>query len=449
MGLLFGCLVTGCAHPRGDWHSVAAHGAAGKGQALETQALQSAIDAASAAGGGTVYFPPGRYLSGTLVLRSRVTLWLDAGATLLGSTVLSDYPEMIPALRSYTDNYTRRSLLYGENLESVAIRGGGTIDGQGAAFKGPYLLRPYLVRVITSRGITVENITLRDSPMWVQHYLACENLLIRGIRVESRCNHNNDGIDIDGCRNVRISDCDISSGDDAIVLKSTSQHPCDNVAVTNCVLSTDCNGIKLGTESNGGFRNIAISNCTLYDVNIAGLALEMVDGGTLENVTATNLTMQNVATPIFVRLGNRARPFKEEMARPGVGALRRVVISNVVASGAKPIGCSVTGLPGHPVQDVTLRDIRIEHAGGVGPAAATRPVPEREDAYPESSMFGTLPASGFYCRHVRGLVLDNIRVNSVKPDARPGLVCDDVEDLHVSRSRVNDRPFDLTAGSTP
>ena len=162
---------------------------------------------------------------------------------------------------------------------------------------------------------------MRDSPMWVQHYLDCEGVSIRDVTVRSRVNHNNDGIDIDGCRRVRISDCDIWSGDDAIVLKSTFAGPCRDVTVTNCVISSNCNALKLGTESNGGFENIVMSNCTIYDNRLAGIALEMVDGGTLDRVIVSNIVMNKVGAPIFMRLGNRARPYTENGPRPGMGQL--------------------------------------------------------------------------------------------------------------------------------
>jgi polygalacturonase len=406
-------------------------GAVGDGTQLDTKALQAAIDGCARAGGGTVRFPPGTYLSGTLFLKSNLVLHLEAGATLLGSRNLADYPPTIPAIRSFTDNYTERSLLYGENLERIALEGRGTIDGQGAAFKGPYKVRPYLIRMIGCRDVAVQDLTLKDSPMWVQHYLACDGVRIDGLTVRSRCNANNDGIDIDGCERVTIANCNIGSGDDAIVLKSTLDRACRNVAITNCLLSSDCNALKLGTESNGGFENIAISNCTIYDTRLSGLALELVDGGTLERVTVSNLTMRNARCPIFIRLGNRARPFQEGTAAPGLGRLRSVHISGIVAEGADQTGCSITGLPEHPAEDITLDNIRLRFTGGGTDGDARRAVPEQAAKYPEHSMFGVLPGYGFYCRHVRGLRLSRVSVEFAEPDRRPSLVCDEVEDLDL------------------
>jgi len=416
------------------------HGAVGDGAHLDTKAIQDAVDACARAGGGTVFFPAGAYLSGTIVLKSRVTLDLDAGAVLLGSKNLQDYPSFVPALRSFTDTYTERSLIYAEGLQDIGIRGRGVIDGQGAAFKGPYKVRPYMMRFVSCRNVSVTDVGIQDSPMWVQHYLACDEVEIRGIRVHSRVNVNNDGIDIDGSQRVRISDCEITSGDDAIVLKATADRPSKDVVITNCVLSTACNALKLGTESNGGFQNIVISNCTIYDTRLAGIAIEMVDGGVLDRVGISNIVMNGVATPVFIRLGDRARPFTEGGARPPVGKLRNVSIANVQAAGAGGVGCAIAGLPGHAIENVVLENLRLTFAGGGKRADARREIPENAEKYPEHSMFGTLPAYGFYCRHVKGLSLRNIETGFVQDDERPALVCDDVEGLELAGSAFAGAP---------
>jgi len=412
-------------------YNVCDFGAVGNGETLNTKPIQKAIDACADNGGGTVFFPAGSFLSGTLYLYSNVTLHLASGCTLLGSKDLNDYPPTVQAFRSYTDNYTNKSLIYGEDLSNIAIVGRGVIDGQGASFKGPYKVRPYLIRLITCRNVTVKDITLKNSPMWVQHYLACDDVNISGITVKSRCNGNNDGINIDCCRRVRISDCNIWSGDDAIVLKSTAARACENVAISNCVLSSLCNGIKFGTESNGGFKNVVVTGCAIYDTNLAGIALEIVDGGTLDRVVVSGITMKNVRSPIFLRLGNRGRPFKEGMEKPPTGVFRNVTISDIEASSSSKLGCSITGLPGHPIEDVTLSNIRISVPGGGTKEEAKRVVDEKPSAYPECTMFGTLPAYGFYCRHVRGLKFTNVRLRCDKPDRRPALICEDVEEMEI------------------
>jgi polygalacturonase len=428
---LLSCGAVAALPARAAVFDVRERGAAADGTTLATKAIQAAVDACAAAGGGTVYFPPGRYLSGTIFLKSGVALDLEAGAVLLGSRNLADYPETVQVFRSYTDVYTKKSLIYAEKVENIAIRGRGRIDGQGASFKGPYLVRPYMIRVSECRNILVEDVTIVDSPMWVQHYLACSDVVIRGIKVYSKVNSNNDGIDIDCSERVRISDCDINSGDDAIVLKSTANRPCRDVVVTNCTLSTHCNALKLGTESNGGFENITVSNCTVFDTRLSGIAVEMVDGGLLDRVSFSNIVMKNVGNPIFVRLGNRARPYQEKGPKPAMGSLRNVQISNVQATGAGKVGCSITGLPGHPAENITLDNIRLSFVGGGTAADSQRKIEEFPEKYPEFQMFGTLPAYGFYCRHARNLTFRNVETRFESPEARPGLVTEDVDGLRV------------------
>jgi polygalacturonase len=412
-------------------YDVGDYGAKADGKTLCTKSIQKAIDECSKDGGGTVYLGRGVFLSGTVYMKSGVTLKLDPACTLLGSKNLKDYPETVQAFRSYTDNYTDKSLIYGENLEGVTITGKGTIDGQGQAFKGPYKVRPYMIRIIQCRNVTVEDVTIRNSPMWVQHYLACDDVRISGITVRSRVNANNDGINIDSCHRVIISDCNIDSGDDAIVLKSTSARFCRDVVVTNCVVRSRCNGLKMGTESNGGFQNIVLTGCAIYDTRLAGIALEIVDGGTMDRVVVSNITMNKIGAPIFLRLGNRARPFKKDMETPGIGILGNVTISNIEATGANATGCAISGLPEAKIENVTLSNVRLSFAGGGTKEDASRAIDEKPAAYPEYSMFGRLSAYGFYCRHVKGLKLLNVQLQLARDDRRHALVFEDVEDALI------------------
>jgi polygalacturonase len=424
-------LVAGSAMAAEELHDIRDYGAKPDGKTLCTSSIQQAIDACSRAGGGTVYLPPGTFLSGTIYFKSGVTLRLATGCTLLGSTDLNDYPPTVPAFRSYTDNYTDKSLIYGENVERIAITGFGTIDGQGASFEGPYKVRPYMIRFIQCRNVTVKDVTIKDSPMWVQHYLACDDVRITGVTVRSLVNHNNDGIDIDSCRRVVISNCNINSGDDALVLKSTSARVCRDVAVSNCILSSRCNALKMGTESNGGFQNIVITGCSVYDTHLAGIALEIVDGGIMDRVIVSNITMNKVGAPIFMRLGNRARPFANNMEKPGIGAMRNITISNIEATGANPTGCAISGLPEAKIENVTLSNLRLSFKGGGTKADAEHEIPEKAADYPEYSMFGKLSAYGLYCRHVQDLKLLNVQLQLEKPDQRHAVVLDDTEDALI------------------
>lgn len=425
-------------------YDVRDYGAKPDGKTLSTKSIQKAIDECAKQGGGTVYFPPGTFLSGTIYMKSNVTLRLDTGSTLLGSKNLKDYPPTVQAFRSYTDNYTDKSLIYGEKLQRIAITGNGTIDGQGAAFKGPYKVRPYMIRIIQCQNVLVKDVTIQNSPMWVQHYLACDDVRIDGITVRSHVNGNNDGIDIDSCHRVIISNCNVDSQDDAIVLKSTSARSCRNVTVSNCVLRSTCNALKMGTESNGGFQNIVITGCSIYDTHLAGIALEIVDGGTMDRVVISNIAMNGVGAPIFLRLGNRARPFKKDMEKPKIGVMRNVTISNIEATGANPTGCAISGLPGYPIENVAISNARLSFAGGGTKKDAARAVPENPTAYPEYSMFGPLPAYGLYCRHVKGLKLRNIQLQLAESDQRHALVAEDCENISIDDLDV---PFSQDAGA--
>jgi polygalacturonase len=427
--------------------NVTDYGAKGDGSTMNTKYIQSAIDECARTGGGTVYFPAGRFVTGTLFLKSHVTIFLEAGAVLEGSKNLNDYPVTLSDIRSYTDNYTNKSLIYGEGLENIAITGHGTLDGNGASFKPSkelmrtdlsawYKARPYMIRIINCKDILIRDVTIINSPMWVQHYLLCEDVNIDGITVNSRVNNNNDGIDIDGCSRVRISNCDIISGDDAIVLKSTTDVPCRNVTITNCNLSSNCNAFKLGTETNGGFENITFSNSTIYDTGISGITLQMVDGGISERISISNITMNNVSNAIFIRLGNRARLYKENMSKPGVGKMSDIIISNVQADRIGNTGCSITGIPSFPVKNITLENIRIKYKGGGTKDLIDREIPENPEKYPEQSMFGKLPAYGFYCRHLENITFNDIELDFADTDVRPAIVCEDINGLELYKLKA-------------
>jgi polygalacturonase len=441
-------VVSSIAHTGTPVFNIFDFGATGDGKTLNTLALQRAVDKC-AEQGGTVVVPPGTYLTGSIELKSNVELYLQNGATILGSPQLSDYAEHRPTLKSYNDVFLKHSLFYAERQSNIAIRGSGTIDGQGGLFPvltnekpARYRNRPFVIRFVECSNVTVENVTLKNSAMWMQQYLACENLAIRGIRVFNHANKNNDMMDIDGCENVVISDCIGDTDDDGITLKSTSTRITHNVTITNCVISSHCNALKTGTESTGGFKNIVISNVTITPSKadsvitgkrngICGITLTLVDGGVMDGVSISNIVMDGPEVPLFIRLGNRARVPYNGARVPGVGQMRNISISDVTAKNVKATGCAIAGLPGHALEGISLKNIRITGAGGSA-LNAYKPPEELEDHYPESTMWGELPAYGYFIRHVRGLSMSDVQLTYEREDTRPALVLSDITDATLS-----------------
>ncbi len=411
---------------------------------LSTKAIQQAIDICSTSGGGRVVVPAGKYKTGTIVLRSHVDLHLETGATLYGSTLLDDYLPMktdYVSLRTWDKTV---QLIFADRVQDVSISGHGTIDGRGAAFKklswnDEGITRPHLLRFIQSQDINIEDVTLRNSGCWMQHYLACDRVQIHGIKVFNRNNYNNDALDLDGCHDVVVSNMIADSDDDAITLKSTSPRRCENIVVHNCIVSSHCNAIKLGTETNGGFRNINISNCVVRPSadqstqffgdpskrGTSAISLEIVDGGVLENVHVGNIVAEGTESPIFIRLGNRGRGYAKDVPVENIGTIKDVHLFNITVNGAGRTGSSITGLPGHPVENIWLSDITINQQGGCQQTAI--PADEKEKDYPEATMWGILPAKGFFVRHARNVNFRNISISTTEPDERPEYVRVDVE----------------------
>lgn len=434
--------------------NVRQYGATGNATNMDTAAIQRAINAASSAGGGMVIFPPGTYLSGSLDLKSHVALQLDEGATLLGSPFRADYRKV---------NF--HGLLLADGQQDIAICGKGVIDGQGVAlaantqmlFKTGKLpdanedQRPVIINFRNCTNVTVQDITLKDSACWVEDYRDCDLLTIENIKVHSVSVKNNDGIDVDGCTHVIVRGCDIDSEDDSICLKS-GDRTCEDVLVENCRARSICNALKFGTASAAGFKNIICRNLEIYDTHISGIALEIVDGGEMDNVNISHINIANTHNAIFIRLGHRN-------VNGAVGTLHNVTLSDITAEIPKMppsehradlITASITGQPGHPVQDITLTNITIVY-GGIGKVAKPgdvdlndlNRVPECSKNYPESRMFGTLPAWGFYCRHVAGIHFDNVTLRVQDQDYRPALVCDDARNIELNGFHVQ------SAGSEP
>ncbi|SEA55905.1 Polygalacturonase [Prevotella sp. tc2-28] len=436
-------------------YNIMKYGAVNDTTQLSTSALQQAIDDCNRDGGGRVVIPTGSYKIGTIVIKSNVHLHLEHGATLYGSTRLEDY---LPMKSDYVSLRTQTStiqLIYADKANNVVIDGYGTIDGRGRTFKklswnDEGITRPHLLRFIQSRDITIKDITLKNSGCWMQHYLACDRLTIDGIKVFNRNNYNNDALDLDGCHEVTVTRMMADSDDDGITLKSTSPRLCENISIANCIVSSHCNAIKLGTETNGGFRNINISNIVVkpsYDqkekffgqwIGSSAISLEIVDGGLMENVNVSNINVEGTESPIFIRLGNRARgyqlkgtDFDSLIPIDHVGSINGIHLDNIQIRNAGAMGCSITGLPNHPVTNVWLSHISIHHKGGIKasdlPEIERSVKDEKEKDYPESTMWGCLPAKGFFVRHTRNIHFNDITIQTEEADVRPDFVQVDTE----------------------
>lgn len=469
-------------------YNIKTFGATGDGKTLDTVAINKTIDAAAAAGGGTVYFPAGNYLSVSIHLKSNIALYLDQGATIIAAET-SNAAKYDPPEPNEWDKYQdfghthwHNSLIWGENLTNVSILGPGKIWGKGLVRGGnqsrtqqqndalnanranepkePFgypnprdAVEPgwgnKSIALKLCRNVIIRDITILHGGHFAILATGVDNLTIDNLKIDT----NRDGIDIDACKNVRVSNCTVNSPfDDGICPKSSFAlgyaRATESVTITNCQVSgydegtlldgtykrdfRNANGtfsptgrIKFGTESNGGFKNITIDNC-VFDY-CRGLALESVDGALLEDVTISNITMRDVSNcPIFLRLGSRMRG----PTGPPVGALRRVILSNIIVYNAEPRYASIiSGIPGHDIEDVTLNNIRIYYKGGGTKQQAALEPPEKETDYPEPSMFGEIPAYGFFIRHVRGLEVSGVNVSYLKDDARAPFMISDAKNV--------------------
>jgi polygalacturonase len=418
-------------------------GAKGDGIFMNTNSIQKAIDSCSQQGGGTVLLRSGTYLSGSLFLKDNVTLHLDANAVLLGSPRADDY-KTIGNFKDGLGHAKNKFFIGASEARNIGIRGEGVINGQGSSpeFKihkdARGDVRPTLVKFYNCEKVRITDITLRNSGAWVSHYFGCTDVLIQNINIDSWSNGNNDGIDIDCCENVRIDNCNISSRDDAIVLKATANRPTRNVVVSNCILHTSTGAFKIGTESVGDIQNVTVSNCAVRGAG-GGIKLLCMDGSIVSNINISGMVMQNVEMPVFIRLGSRLNVFHEGEKKKDTGGLENVKIQNLIATANSPgrtkghklkyqSGIFITGIPGHPVKNLSLENISIKIHGGGTKDDSFIEVPENSSKYPEFSYFSDwLPAYGAYVRHARNVRFENVTVETVNPDQRYGIALENVE----------------------
>jgi polygalacturonase len=441
-------------------------GVKSNGTTLNTRSIQKGIDFIHEHGGGRLVFYVGRYLTGTIYLKSNVTIQLEEGAILVGSTNPFDYDQ----------NNGWTALIFALNQENVGITGKGVIDGQGFQTANNLVdiihkglvqdplrydrpretIRPQNIYFRGCAGVRIQGITLKDPASWNQQYDQCRDVVIDGITVDSKSYWNNDGVDIVDCDGVVVSNSYFDAADDGICLKSHDRNAvCRNVRIFNNTIRTSANGIKFGTASQGGFRDIKITDNLVFDTYRSALTFAAVDGGFVEDVVVDNLRSINTGNVIFLRIGERQAGRK--------GRLRNISISNVYAEvpAAKadagynyegPVEdlprnvspSSIVGMPDALIENVTLRNIEIHHPGGGNPAYAKvgldelDKVPELAANYPEFSMFKELPAWGFYVRHARDIAFENVTLVCGKKDYRRAVVLDDVRGARFKGLKVSE-----------
>lgn len=433
-------------------------GAKGDGKSLDTKAIQTAIDDCHKSGGGKVYLYNGCFISGTIYLKSNVTLEIENGAVLKASSNLDDFPEANSKYPSYTgEMVTNKMLIYAEDAKNINICGRGLINGNGDYWKdGPYgspsfSIRPRIIHFRACENVRVCDITLYNSASWVESYQSCRNIVIDGITVDSRENkdiekprfedapgRNCDGLDIIDCQQVRISNCNINSGDDGICMKSFSpDEACQDITITNCVVSSNASGIKIGTETSGAFHDIIVQNCVVYDTRSDALSIMTTDGARIERINISDITVRNIkGTAIFIRLGNRNRRYRKnaDINKP---YLKDVMIENIMGTAiASDYCCSVNGLVSQKVENISLRNIALQFEGGKGKEDTLVNIPEKENSYPNGKMYGNLPIYGFFIRHAKNITLENVAIRFKQEDQRPALLCDDVEQLEIKRIKA-------------
>ncbi len=450
-------------------------GAVPDGKKLNTEIIQKAIDEVSQNGGGKIIFTEGTFLCGSIVLKSNVELHLKEGAVLLGSANPYDYREMKKKQSpksNVRDDKSELAFLLADGAKNISLTGKGTINGQGRELalaidslhhigekvdpKYNYrrmrpheTARPKLFRFSKCHNVNVSGLNLQDAACWGLSFELCSNLVLDSLNILSRDYWNNDGMDITDCKNVRVTNCDVNSADDGICLKSYNPgHWNDSVYIANCTVRSSASAIKFGTASYGGFKNVTIENIKVFDTFRSVIAIESVDGGDIENIKVSNIVAKNTGNAIFIRLGHRGgekpgtvknihiKDIKVEVpfGRPDIDYDMRGPEVNFFHN---PFPSPITGIPGHQIENVTLENIEISYPGRASKGMAYIPlsrldqVPNKIKDYPEFSMFGELPAWGFYVRHVKNITLKNVTLNLEEYDFRPPFVFD-----HVSKIKM-------------
>ncbi|MHB9067888.1 MAG: glycoside hydrolase family 28 protein [Pirellulaceae bacterium] len=431
-------------------------GAVGDGVTLNTAPIQAAIDACSSQRAAGVLVAGGRFVTGTLYLKSYVTLHVAPGAEILGSTNIGDYATDTHAIMYKNESHMDRCLIFARDAEHIGIEGAGVIDGRGGRehFPNPDDLaknRPMLIRFLECSSIRMRDVTLRNPASWTTAWLYCQDIVVDGVTIQSRVNDNGDGLDFDGCERVRVSNCAFDTSDDSICLQTSQpDRACRDITISNCIFVSQWAGLRIGLLSRGDFSNIVVSDCVFRDIRDSGLKIQMCEGAEMRNMLFANLVMENVPRPVFMTFGQQ-RAARD--APPGVAtmkALRDITFSNLLVD-ASTCGADsafiLVGLPGHPIENITFDNVRFRSGGGCSTEDAN-PQPLRDltlaaigEHWPEYFSFQrTVPCHGIYAGHVQGLTVRDALLQVQDADARPAIFCHDVADLELSRITIGSLP---------
>ena len=430
--------------------SVSDYGALGDGKTVNTRTIQKAIDDCHESGGGTVLFSNGNYVTGTLFLKSNVILHIEVGATLSGSTEFSDYASNVFRNQYADKNKKEGCLIFAENAENIGIEGKGRVDGRGYRSnfpnpEDPKKDRPMLIRFLKCKNVSLQNIELLNPASWTVAMIYCKRVDIRGVTIISKVNGNGDGLDFDGCEYVTINNCVLDTSDDSICLQSSSKDsPCRLFTITNCIMTSYRAAIRIGMLSVGDFHDVTVDNCVFHNIKDAGLKIQMNEGGKMENFIFSNLLMKEVICAVYMTFNNHtvyvdgpAEPAPMQTLKNFTFSNFRVETKTLQKDDLKPL-ILITGLPGHNIENLTFSNFSlIGPGGGTNADGKLRSIPELDHIRPELNQLGkVVPAYGIYARHIKGLYMDNMVLNTEAPDSRPAVICDDVIDMELSDSKA-------------
>ncbi|WP_298537536.1 glycosyl hydrolase family 28 protein [uncultured Algibacter sp.] len=441
-----------CFHLQGNAkdYNILNYGAKVDGTSLDTNAVQAAIDNCFENGGGRVIIPSGKtVLIGTIYLKDYVNLHIENGAILLGSPDYKNYTTDTHKNMYKLEPHMDRCLIFAKNAKYFAITGLGTIDGNGyfKNFTKEKGGRPMLIRFINCTDILLKNVTLKNPAAWTSAWLYCSEIVVEGIKIISRVNNNGDGLDFDGCTNVRVSNSSFDTSDDSICVQaSLPDKPSKNIVISNCVFTSKWAGMRIGLLSRGDIESITVSNCTFNDIQDSGLKIQLNEGGEMKNMTFSNLIMKNVPRPIFMTFAQQKACVDAPNSMYPMKAMHSFIFSNIIADNRgidKNSAIFITGMPNFYITDIQLNNILMTVSGkGTKIDADNTNIKEYtldvlDGWWPEFHLVGTLPAYGIYARHVNNLSLSNIQIKTIHEDHRPPIVFDDVPESNLNSVFAN------------